>query len=91
MTEPGARGVDDWPRLRAALKGHPELSEVALVDFASGDRTFVGAKAKDVEAAKKLVAVVAAKERLRPEIVCGDPDVKRTLAIDLVTGAATAR
>jgi hypothetical protein len=83
--------VDDWPRLRAALKGHPELSEVALVDFVSGDRTLVGARAKDFEAAKRLAAVVVGKERLRPEIVCGDPDAKRTLAIDLATGAATPR
>jgi hypothetical protein len=82
---------DDWPRLRAALKGHPELGEVALVDFVSGDRTLVGTKAKDLETAKKLVAVVGAKERLRPEIVCGDPDAKRTLVVDLVTGTAAAK
>ena len=85
------KSVDDWPRLRAALKGHPELGEVALVDFVSGDRTFVGAKAKDLETAKKLVAVTGAKERLRPEIVCGDPDAKRTLVVDLTTGAAAAK
>ena len=82
---------DDWPRLRGALKGHSELGEVALVDFVSGDRTFVGAKAKDLETAKKLVAVVGAKDRLRPEIVCGEPDAKRTLVVDLVTGTAAAK
>lgn len=82
---------DDWPRLRATLKGHPELGDVALVDFVSGDRTLVGAKAKDLETAKKLVAIVGAKERLRPEIVCGDPAARRTLGVDLVTGTATPR
>ena len=82
---------DDWPRLRAALKGHPELGEVALVDFVSGDRTFVGARAKDLETAKKLVTVVSAKDRLRPEIVCGAPDAKRTLVVDLATGTAAAK
>jgi hypothetical protein len=81
--------VDDWPRLRAALKGHTELGEVSLVELVSGDRTFVGAKGKDLDAAKKIAELVAAKERLRPEIVCGDPEPKRTLAIDLATGTAT--
>lgn len=83
--------VDDWPRIRAALKGHTELGEVALVDFVSGDRTFVGAKAKDADTAKKLAAVVVAKERLRPEVVCGDPEPKRTLLVDLATGTASPK
>lgn len=83
--------VDDWPRLRGALKGHAELGEVSLVEIVSGDRTFVGAKGKDLETTKKIAEVVAAKERLRPEIVCGDPEPKRTLAIDLTTGAATIK
>jgi hypothetical protein len=82
---------DDWPRIRAALKGHPELGEIALVDFVSGDRTFVGVKGKDLETVKKIAALVAQKERVRPEVVCGDPEPKRTLAIDLVSGAATAK
>jgi hypothetical protein len=82
---------DDWPRLRAALKGHPELGEMALVDFVSGDRTFVGARAKDLDTAKRIVAVISAKDRLRPEIVCGDPDAKRTLVVDLATGTAAAK
>ncbi len=83
--------VDDWPRLRAALKGHAELGEVTLVDFVSGDRTLVGAKAKDVETAKKLAGIVGAKERVRPEIVCGDPEAKRALVVDLATGAASPK
>jgi hypothetical protein len=82
---------DDWPRLRAALKGHPELGDLALVDFVSGDRTFVGARTKDLETARKLVTVISAKDRLRPEIVCGDPDAKRTLVVDLATGTAAAK
>ncbi|MBS2018143.1 MAG: hypothetical protein JST00_35050 [Deltaproteobacteria bacterium] len=83
--------VDDWPRLRAALKGHTELGEVSLVEIVSGDRTFVGAKGKDLDTTKKIAEVVAAKDRLRPEIVCGDPEPKRTLAIDLTTGNATVK
>jgi hypothetical protein len=82
---------DDWPRIRGALKSHTELGEVALVDFVSGDRTFVGAKAKDLEGAKKLVEVVAKRDRLRPEIVCGDPAATRTLNIDLATGNVVAK
>ncbi len=82
---------DDWPRLRAALKSHTELGDVALVDFVSGDRTFVGVKAKDLDSAKKLVELVAKRERLRPEIVCGDPAAVRTLPLDLATGNVVAK
>ena len=76
------KSTDDWPRIRAALKGHTELGEVTLVEITSGDRTFVGAKAKDLETARKLVTLVAAKDRLRPEIVCGDPEAKRSIPVD---------
>jgi hypothetical protein len=82
---------DDWPRIRAALKGHPELGEVVLVDFVSGDRKFVGAKGKDLETAKKLASIVAKGDRLRPEVVCGSPEPTRSLAIDLATGNATVK
>jgi hypothetical protein len=82
---------DDWPRIRAALKGHAELGEVALVEFVSGDRTFVGAKAKDLDAARQIAKLVAANDRLRPEVVCGDPEPRRTLAIDLATGVASEK
>ncbi len=82
---------DDWPRIRKALKGHTELGDVALVDFVSGDRTFVGAKAKDLDGAKKLVELVAKGDRLRPEIVCGDPAPVRTLPLDLATGSVVAK
>ena len=44
------RKTDDWPRVTKALKG--QTSE--LVEFTSGDRTFVGTKAKDLESAKKI-------------------------------------
>ncbi len=80
--------VDDWPRIRAALKGHTELGELSLLEIVSGDRTFVGVKAKDLEWAKSVIGIVAKNDRLRPEIVCGEPDAKRTIAIDLATGAA---
>ncbi len=82
---------DDWPRIRGALKGHTELGEVSLVEFVSGDRKFVGAKAKDLEAARKIAELVAKGDRLRPEVVCGQPEPRRTLALDLATGVATVR
>lgn len=73
---------DDWPRLVKALSGHAASIEGgALVEIVSGDRTFVGAKAKDLESAKKILAAAAKADRLRPEIVCGDPDVKRSIAL----------
>ena len=64
---------DDWPRLRKAL------GDVTLVEFTSGDRTFVGTKAKDLEAAKKIADLATKADRVRPEIVCGEPDAKRTI------------
>jgi len=85
------KSTDDWPRLRAALKGHAELGEVSLLEFVSGDRTFVGAKGKDLDTTKKIAELVAAKDRLRPEIACGDPEPTRTLALDLATGNATIK
>lgn len=83
---------DDWPAIRAALKGHPELGEVTLVDFVSGDRTFVGATAKDLDTAKKISQLALQKDRLRPEVVCGEPpEAKRALVVDLTTGAAVPK
>lgn len=36
-------------------------------------KSVLGARAKDVDSAKKLAAFAAAKNRLRPEVVCGEP------------------
>lgn len=83
---------DDWPAIRAALKGHPELGEVTLVDFVSGDRTFVGATAKDLDTAKKISQLALQKDRLRHEVVCGEPSgTKRALVVDLTTGTAVPK
>lgn len=79
----------DWPKLRAAVKGHPELGDVSLVEFRSGDRTFVGAKAKDFEAGKAIATLATGKDRVRPEIVCGAPEALRTIDVDLATGNVT--
>ncbi len=81
-----AKTAGDWPLIRGALKGHGELGEVSLVEFVSGDRTFVGAKAKDYATAKKLAELAAGRDRLRPEIVCGEPEVARTFKLDTTTG-----
>lgn len=75
------RKVDDWPRLQAAFKGRAELGDVSLVEFTSGDRTFVGAKAPSVETAKKMAELAAKADRLRPEVVCGDPEPLRTIPV----------
>lgn len=83
--------VDDWPRLRAAFKGHPELGEVALVELVSGDRTFVGAKASSMDAAKKMMELATKADRLRPEVVCAEPEPVRTLPLDLATGNVVAK
>jgi hypothetical protein len=83
--------VDDWPRLRAAFKGHAELGDVTLVEIISGDRTFVGAKAASFGVAKKMMALATKNERLRPEVVCAEPEAVRTLPLDLATGNVVAR
>ena len=63
---------NDWKAIRGALKGKGDLGDGKLVELVSGDRTFLGAKAKDLESAKKLATLAAAKDRLRPEVVCGE-------------------
>jgi hypothetical protein len=90
------KNVDDWPRLRAAFKGQdkaiPDLGEeLALREFVSGNRTFVGVMAKSLDAAKKLASLVTKADPLRPEIVCGDPIATRTVTVNLASGAATIK
>lgn len=63
----------DWKAIRGALKGKADLGDGKLVEFVSGDRTFLGAKAKDFESGKKIATLAAAKDRIRPEVVCGEP------------------
>lgn len=67
--------ANDWSKIRGALKGQAELfaSAPALVELVSGDRTFVGARARDVESAKKIATLAAAKDRIRPEVLCAEP------------------
>jgi hypothetical protein len=74
--------VTDWPKLEAAFKGHAELGAVTLVEFTSGDRTFVGAKAKDLEAGKAMAKLAVGRDRVRPEVVCGDPTATRSIPLD---------
>lgn len=68
-----APSENDWKAIRGALKGQASLGDGKLVELVSGDRTFLGAKAKDLESAKKIVQLASAKDRLRAEIVCGEP------------------
>jgi hypothetical protein len=86
------KDVDDWPSLRAAFKGHAALGEsIELREFVSGNRTFVGAQAKDIATAKQLGMLAMKAGPLRPEIVCGDPAATRTLTVNTTSGAATIK
>lgn len=37
----------------------------------------------DTAVGPKLVGLVAQRDRLRPEIVCGEPEAKRSIPVDL--------
>lgn len=74
----------DWAKIKTALEGHADLiADGKLLEFVSGDRTFLGAKPKDLESAKQLVTLTAAKDRIRPEILCAEPPAAvRDVAIE---------
>jgi len=71
-----------YPRLRETLRARPALRGVSLVEFVSGDRVFVGAKATDYAQARSIVDAAAARLDLRPEIVCGEPTPRRIIPVE---------
>jgi hypothetical protein len=64
----------DWAKIKGALRGHGDLTaDGKLIEFQSGDRTFLGAKAKSFDGAKEIATLAAAKDRIRPEVLCAEP------------------
>ena len=75
---------NDWKarsRRRAQEAAGGNLGDSKLVELVSGDRTFLGAKAKDLEHEKKL-ATLAAAGSLRPEVVCSGRPRSREIPLD---------
>jgi len=69
-----AGAIAPYREIRAALGAHHELAGTQLVEVRSGDRSWIGAKAKDFAGATAIVDAVASKVPLRAEIVCADPE-----------------
>lgn len=85
----------DFPWVREAIKATPSLatpdvSTIDLVEVASGDQRYLGAKVPSVAAGKELIATVIQRVRnfgeLRPELVCGQPTPARVIHVEIATG-----
>jgi hypothetical protein len=84
----GEEAPTDYPRVRAALKGHPEFSKVRFVVSREKKTQFFGGLVADDDTATGLKAL--AKKRLKPSTVsklCAEPVVVREIKINLATGA----
>jgi hypothetical protein len=77
----------DFPQTRSALKGHTELEGTQFIEIDLARQRFLAAKVKSLDAGHALVDLVASGVKgTRPELVCTEPKVTRTLTIDLATG-----
>ncbi|MBK9259790.1 MAG: hypothetical protein IPM54_08115 [Polyangiaceae bacterium] len=79
----------DFPATRKALAGHPEFEGARFVETDDGQRRYFGAFVKNLEMGNALTGVIRkSMPTARPQVLCGDPPrVRRTLNIDLATGA----
>lgn len=79
----------DFPATRKALAGHPEFEGARFVETDDGQRRYFGAFVKNLEMGDALTGVIRkSMPTARPQVLCGDPPrVRRTLNIDLATGA----
>jgi hypothetical protein len=84
----GEKAPTDYPRVRAALKGHPEFSKVRFVVSREKKTQFFGGLVAKIDTAAELEAL--AKKRLKPSRVsriCAEPAVVREIKLNLATGA----
>ena len=80
----------DFPQTRAALRGHVELLGTEFVEIEIDGKRLLAAKVKSVEIGNRLVDIVShGVAGTRPELVCAQPKVTRTIPFDLATGALT--
>ena len=77
----------DYPAIRKALKGHPELATVKLVVSREKGHQYLGAQTADEKLAEKLAAVVKKGVKgARVATLCAEPKVVREIKIDFTTG-----
>ena len=77
----------DYPQTRRALRGRKEMAEAELVEVDIDGKRVLGAKVKSIDVGKRLVALQGKMvQSARPELVCTEPRVIRSLAYDYVSG-----
>lgn len=82
----------DFPLTRKAVKGHTELAGIEFAVVKENGRKFFSGLAPSFDAAKKLQALIAKEVKdSSPQIFCAEPEVVRTLAIDLRTGEVSKK
>jgi hypothetical protein len=82
---PVAKAPSDYPKIRAALKGHPEFAGAKFIVSREGDWQFFGAQVADEALADKL-AVVLRKAAKTGSVLCAEPVATQEIKIDLKTG-----
>jgi hypothetical protein len=81
----------DFPQTRAALRGHTEILGAEFVEIDIDGKRLLAAKVESIEMGKRLVEIVSqGVAGTRPELVCSEPKVTRTIPFDLGTGALKA-
>jgi hypothetical protein len=81
----------DFPQTRAALRGHTEISGAEFVEIDIDGKRLLAAKVSSIDTGKRLVEIVSqGVAGTRPELVCTEPKVTRTIPFDLGTGALKA-
>lgn len=73
---------DDYPKVRAALKGHTELAGAKFIVSREGHYQFFGAQIQDEDAANKL-GVFMSKKLGTGSVYCAEPPHLREIHIDL--------
>lgn len=82
-----ATDTTDYPTIRSALKGHPELGKVRLVVSREKGQQLFGAQAEDEKLASQLAALVQKSVKGAPvRSMCAEPTVLRQVKIDFATG-----
>jgi len=80
----------DYPLTRAALKGHPEFTEVKFAETVDRGQHYFGAFVPDIWSGQKLLAIVHEKVKdSKPVMLCRHPKKVRLLEFDMATGAVT--
>jgi hypothetical protein len=80
---------DDYtfPLTRKAVKGHTELSGVSFAVTRRGDQKYFVGLVQDFATASKLAQIITkGVAGSTPQITCDEPEIVRTLDIDLATG-----